>query len=1848
MKQNKFLRGVAVYLALSILFEIAYPTAAMALTGGPAQPETSSFEPIGTSEMVDLFSGDFNYNIPLMDVGGYPINISYHSGISMDQEASWVGLGWNINAGAINRNMRGLPDDFKGDEITKEFNIKPNRTFGANVGFGAAIAGFDNISLNFSIGAKYNNYTGVGFEESASIAISTGESGKGKGTASLGLHSSADGLDISPSVSFSKSMENKDGSDTKFGASVGTSFNSRAGLKALSVNTSVEQSRKGELKQKMDPKTKEVIKEQSMSASSVGTGCSIGFTNSTYVPSINMPMKNAAVNSNFQLGGTVFTFDGTLNCSGYYSEQKLSESKQVVPAYGYMFSEEALNLDKVLLDFNREKDGGFTRTTPALPLTNYSYDLFSVSGQGVGGMFRPFRGDVGYVFDSRNNTTSDSYSLGVELALGNLAHGGADVTLNDVNTTTGKWTDNNKAAEVLQARKTVTGLPTYESYFFKEVGEKNTDANPNLYAALGGAEPVRVSLQDDGYYEVRAKNYFDVGTNATGTLPIPTTNYRDVRQKRNQLFSIVSKGDYSTSALDATTLSSQINSNAKPSHIGEITTTKTDGTRYVYGLPAYNTKQREVTFSMGGYTEDLINNVKIDGVIYPTGVKAGTVTYNPSNNDNKKTNKNGIDNYFSSTELPAYAHSYLLTAVLSADYVDLTGNGCTPDDYGTYTKFKYTNPLAGGTIYNWRVPYGLNKANFNEGLKTGDLDEQGNYIYGEKEVWMLDAIETKNYIAIFTKKGRADGFDVAGENGGIGDNTTPLLKTISLYTRPDYYLPNGSVNPSRIAIKEVHFTYDYSLCLKTLNNVSHPDNGPVGTKWLIDTQCEESNAGGKLTLKSIYFTYGNSNKAKLNPYKFDYMAALGNPDYGMKDYDRWGNYKPNDPTNAIPNSEFPYVNQSDQTKADRYASAWSLSRITLPSGGMIDMTYQSDDYAYVQNKRAMQMIQITGIGSATTIPATGAPAVTGNILSSNVGNGADENNSDYIYFKLPTPVPRGTNKSQLYSDYLEGITDFYFRCFISINSRGSDYISGYADNLLDYDYAGDDGTNYQYAYIRFRRVTVDDIGKRVNPITKAALQFARINTPRQAYSNPYNPDPDKVSIESVVKALADADMMKNIIQTFQGANGTLFEKYLGRPITLAKSSLRLLNPTKKKFGGGSRVSRITITDDWGTMANNALKTFSYGQDYVYETTENGKIISSGVAAYEPLTGGDENPFRLPVAFSQKLKLAADYDYYQEEPYGESFFPSASVGYSKVTVKNLARTNVTRHATGYVVNEFYTSRDYPTITDRTPVDARAKKSGALLSLLSLKVKDFMTASQGFVIDLNNMSGQVKATKVYAEGQKDFISGVEYKYKSIGNKLDNSAVVINKDGSIQNGQIGVDYDFIADMREQRTDVVNAGLQINLYGFLAGIVPLVIPPIIPTLTSEETRFRSATTTKIINRFGLLEETIAYDLGSKVCTKNLSYDAETGEVALTKVQNEFNDDIYKLNFSAHLAYNRMGAGYKNVGTVLSSTNGLSFNGSGKITDPTGILVPGDEIQLTPVSPATLPAGKRRFWIMMDKASPDLYAIDEQGTAVPFNGSYVLRIVRSGRRNQQTMPIGSFVSLRNPINKNNGTTNDSQLATFDESYQIITASANKYSEIWRTFCECGIVPSSPGNPYIRGTLGNWRMKRGYAFLSDRTQTRFNGNANIRVDGPFNFFRQFWSSNGGSDWTVPTDLKAADPHWTWTSEITEYSPYGPELENRDALNRYSAAIYGYNNTLPLSVGSNTKYKQIAFDNFEDYDFDDCPQDHFSFEPFVGFSGITISNAESHSGKRSIMVPAGGNVEITKIIDPCVVGGTDRE
>ena len=112
-----------------------------AQTGGPGQPEFMQFKQAGTSNLVNPSSGSFSYQIPLFTIGGYPMNLIYQSGIQMEDVSTMVGLGWNLNPGCIVRTLRGLPDDFNGDEIIKQYSVKPNETYGGKLGVDLEIAG---------------------------------------------------------------------------------------------------------------------------------------------------------------------------------------------------------------------------------------------------------------------------------------------------------------------------------------------------------------------------------------------------------------------------------------------------------------------------------------------------------------------------------------------------------------------------------------------------------------------------------------------------------------------------------------------------------------------------------------------------------------------------------------------------------------------------------------------------------------------------------------------------------------------------------------------------------------------------------------------------------------------------------------------------------------------------------------------------------------------------------------------------------------------------------------------------------------------------------------------------------------------------------------------------------------------------------------------------------------------------------------------------------------------------------------------------------------------------------------------------------------------------------------------------------------------------------------------------------------------------------------------------------------------------------------------------------------------------------------------------------------------------
>lgn len=132
-KDHRRLKIISVLLLLLLFFNTKAQTNILPI----ASPTTNELGKYGYWP-VDNFHGlpQININLHQFSVGdiSLPISISYHaSGIKVDQEASWVGLGWSLNAGGvITRNINGGDDFSPGKVVPKTFAEIDNGTFPTN------------------------------------------------------------------------------------------------------------------------------------------------------------------------------------------------------------------------------------------------------------------------------------------------------------------------------------------------------------------------------------------------------------------------------------------------------------------------------------------------------------------------------------------------------------------------------------------------------------------------------------------------------------------------------------------------------------------------------------------------------------------------------------------------------------------------------------------------------------------------------------------------------------------------------------------------------------------------------------------------------------------------------------------------------------------------------------------------------------------------------------------------------------------------------------------------------------------------------------------------------------------------------------------------------------------------------------------------------------------------------------------------------------------------------------------------------------------------------------------------------------------------------------------------------------------------------------------------------------------------------------------------------------------------------------------------------------------------------------------------------------------------------------
>ncbi|MEO0776935.1 MAG: hypothetical protein AAF146_10240 [Bacteroidota bacterium] len=1599
-------------LVATLLFPLLaslFPTQLLAITSGPAQEEFANFEPAQTTDMVNLYTGDFTYNIPLMNVpgpnGGYPINLFYNSGVGSDDAGSWVGLGWNLNVGAINRQLRGLPDDFDGDVVKQEMHLRRNFAVGIDVPKARReLFGFD-VTPPTKWGGQiyYNNYRGLGYRVSANFGIA--------GFLNIGVSYDAQGgIGIDPTVSLSGEFD-AIGAGLKFS----TAYNSRRGLQGITLQTSLNYNTK-------------YSKLGKTAKFTYGGTSSLTFGFASGVPDISVPTRTTHID--FDLGFAtgyqwpLFNVNRWGNWKGFAEWSRVRNGgKDSRRAFGYLYTQNADGND--YKDFSRT-GLAYSKKVPNLSTAAYTYDPLIVTGLGVGGQFRPYRSRVEILNTTKQVSRTDGHRINLEFAagVGPSMHIGLGYAYTDGEQYSGPWRDGIPAS-LLDPTNDNTTSTFFQDAYYQRYGEQSgyLTGSDNQLEAWQGSEPLRPDLikgsnsyrVDNGARFVNEKTGASLDADDyTTSLALGARTNRTPKADYLQRLTESQAAQYGFSRnlkyLSRSSISGEVIEKQKflpgpdpnSGKISEIIVNKDDGFRYVYGLPALNHKQVDAAFN-----------------VYPPYVdENGNSASGDANTDliqaSGHTNNDASNQYESKKTLPKYAHSWLLTHIASPDYQDLTGDGMTADDPGSWMQFHYFRTTTTHDKYKWREPYA--GASFAEAQKSNPADDMASYIYGEKDLFYLDKVETATHLAVFEVSPRDDATGVNDEaNGGIATvgngNKMYRLDRIKLYVKnvDGSWLDLATTTPIQTAVFNYADPYDQASIATLCDGIPSSELGV-----------------GKLTLAEVYLTSEQSHRGSLSPYRFYYGPddAQHNPDYERRNRDRWGNYQNN--TGLYPTSypfvDFPYTNQYGPPNAD----AWQLQEITLPTGGKIKVDYEADDYAYEMDKPATQMFDIIGVGADPSgggiihnrfNGATGAFDLTNN----------DGNGNYRVYLHLSTPIPTTAELAELGLSaddyfrryYLNELDQVYYKAFVSLTETSlskSDYIAGYAELLKGVGQYGVNGPNGQHAFITLKGVPIQNpsFGERVHPFQRSALEHLKLN--RSDLVNGYDPnesDPGSF-VDQVANIIGSIfQFFEDIMTMSMGFNRFGKLRGWGSAVFLdGRSVLRLNNGTGFMYGGGSRVKKLSISNEWTYGAGPD----EYGQQFDYTTTEGGRKISSGVAITPQGVGGEESALLYPADYRLSTPLRSSQNLFVEKPMMKGYYPGPSVGYRKVTVKSLADLipqDIDKSYAPITIHEFYTHKDFPVREWETDLSSSSPiYDWAIFPPFGSKMKKHTARSQGYSIELNNMAGQMKSItrRTYPTGPDDdgiLINRSEYLYRTeepysseTANRLSNEVPIIQPDGTMALGVIGQTHDIFHDFNENASKGNQYGADLNIDYLQVGIIPIIVPTLYPIININESSLRTAVTHKVIYKTGLLDRVEVTDGLSTISTKNIAYDPVTARPVLTRTTNEFKDYLYNYVEPAYWKYDDPSTGgmagvYRNLDLEIENAtmNGSTINFSNALSTH---LV-GDELWVQY-------AGTNGEKVYVTAVSASGISVQRPDGALPtYSGPVTLTTIRSGNRNQLT-----------------------------------------------------------------------------------------------------------------------------------------------------------------------------------------------------------------------------------------------------
>lgn len=1454
-KAAPFTQKVSFLLAFIFLAEAVCPSVTLALTSGPAAPEFSSFEPVTTTNMVNEFSGDFSYNIPVLNIpgpngGGYAMSLSYHSGESSESEASWVGYGWTLNPGAINRGKKGYADDTK-NKRTYFNDVPANWTVstGASVGNIELFSFGLPLSVNGSI--RYNNYKGFGYTAGAGLSFR-------QGLVSLG-YSISDGngsfsAQVNPAGLLSMEKKRKEVKDKqkKYYEAI-TGADKEAALKAANTK---------------DAKKDRALVGAANRVKGMASNYGMYALGDQQHPTTATAYSGQSFNVNFNLQtnpspvevGPQFGFTGNFN------RQKNQTTSQRT-AYGYLYSASAYSDEGGVMDYALEKESTYNKRDRFLSIPFSNADAFSISGEGLGGGFRFHSNKPGHF---RPNAAASQTLIGqvsADISLGLEFGGGFNIGLGEQsvsvdgnawgsggsgNTSNYRFTDKNDAA--ISDRN--------ESFFLRFNGDLGGDVD------FGSDALDAASIDQDGWIPGAESFHPQLNNVSTKLSSVIRTSGNSV--ERSGRSSYIGYHTNAEMASPAYTYEKSVDVVRNPSgvilpidrtsnleQIAEISTVNEEGNRYVYGLPVNVKNETSMQYDVQGASA-INNNFQVIKNI---------------SNYNKRIGE--VDNGM-------YCNGYLLTQITTPDYVDIGNNGPTPDDYGGYTKFEYERvyDVASGNGYHYRMPY--NGLQYSKGDISDPTDDMGSYSSGNKDVYYLKRIVTKTHTATFFTSTRTDGLDAATDATAAnsatikGSKALKRLDYIDLRTNPSTDYPAGK------RIKKIVFKYDYSLSVGVPN---------------------ASGGSGKLTLKALWFESEGIVNAKVSPYQFKYnypdiagtyptkyktdfkvgydntilTTGSQNPNYSPFSIDAWGNYQDVGTANIQRFLDMKTgVNQTPLATFD--PAAWQLKVIQLPSGGEIHVQYEQDDYLYVQNRRATALVSLLSSTDPLNEAANTSGIYTLNTADIGVTTDADKQ-------ELVTVINQNLSGQKIFFKFLYALIGSMQSS--PVNACNSDYVSGYVEfqsatfNTTSHNIdikVGDGGSNGGYSLPR--KVCLDLVKKQKGGKLN---EFGNCNTAAAVQGG--------LSVREMVSQLVG--MVKNSFFS---------DAFSCKEVKPALSYFKI-PVLKAKKGGGLRVKRLLMYDangiDYGPTTAQDGTAALYGTEYFYQD-EYGK--SSGVATNEPATIRDENALitclvkRSEQGFLNKVVAGTDREQF-EGPIGENLLPAPSVGYSRVISKNIhsGKTSI-----GFIVSEFNTVKEFPfdmnyaalnaNGVDQTSIEQEKDWMNLPAIITNINVSNIW-ASQGYRFILNSMHGQPKSVSTYAG---DFTSGTtgpislyakssstDYEYFQPGEKV---KVAVTADGPAQLANPGKEMEMVFEMKQVEDVTADASIEIDFGVGVAGIIPLPQASASPLVNYTENKMRTHITSKVIQYPVIQKAVISTQNGITHRTENLVFSAQTGKPIKTR----------------------------------------------------------------------------------------------------------------------------------------------------------------------------------------------------------------------------------------------------------------------------------------------------------------------------------------------------------------------------